>query len=222
MDRYITRVGSTLGDAIEDYNCDIGGATSGIDYEKQYNSLVNGITEITANQFNGDLDIILGVYPNVTTIGEKAFQFCSNLEEANFPVATTIGNYSFNTSGIKSAYFPNLKTISSGSFSNCPNLEIAYFHSATSVISGAFASSMNLKALVLGNDKVCYADSMMPMISIVNGAIMNGEGYIYVPRSIVDSYKSTAPWSGVANQFRALEDYTVDGTTTGMLDESKI
>ena len=29
-------------------------------------------------------------------------------------------------------------------------------------------------------------------------------------------------WSTYAAQFRALEDYTVDGTTTGELDETKI
>jgi hypothetical protein len=29
-------------------------------------------------------------------------------------------------------------------------------------------------------------------------------------------------WTTFSAQFRALEDYTVDGTTTGELDESKI
>ena len=52
--------------------------------------------------------------------------------------------------------------------------------------------------------------------------IASGTGYIYVPRALVDSYKAASNWSTYANQFRALEDYTVDGTTTGALDESKI
>ena len=50
----------------------------------------------------------------------------------------------------------------------------------------------------------------------------NKTGYIYVPRALVDSYKSATNWSTYASQFRALEDYTVDGTIMGELDESKI
>lgn len=39
---------------------------------------------------------------------------------------------------------------------------------------------------------------------------------------LVDTYKADTNWSTYAAQFRALEDYTVDGTITGELDESKI
>lgn len=48
------------------------------------------------------------------------------------------------------------------------------------------------------------------------------DGYIYVPRNMVNTLKSTTNWSTYADQIRALEDYTIDGTTTGDLDESKI
>lgn len=40
--------------------------------------------------------------------------------------------------------------------------------------------------------------------------------------ALVDSYKAATNWSTYADQIRALEDYTVDGTTTGALDETKI
>lgn len=46
--------------------------------------------------------------------------------------------------------------------------------------------------------------------------------YIYVPSTMVDTLKSATNWSEYADQIRALEDYTIDGTTTGELDESKI
>lgn len=48
------------------------------------------------------------------------------------------------------------------------------------------------------------------------------DGYIYVPSSMVDTLKAADGWSDYADQIRALEDHTVDGTTTGELDESKI
>ena len=52
--------------------------------------------------------------------------------------------------------------------------------------------------------------------------IASGTGYIYVPASLSASYKTAGNWTAFSNQFRALEDYTVDGTVTGDLDESKI
>ena len=52
--------------------------------------------------------------------------------------------------------------------------------------------------------------------------IESGTGYIYVPKALIEDYKVTTNWSVYASQFRALEDYTVDGTTTGELDETKI
>ena len=48
------------------------------------------------------------------------------------------------------------------------------------------------------------------------------DGFIYVPRNMVDTLKSATNWSTYASQIRALEDYTIDGTTTGELDESKV
>ena len=46
--------------------------------------------------------------------------------------------------------------------------------------------------------------------------------YIYVPREMYSTIVSATNWSTYASQIRALEDYTVDGTTTGDLDETKI
>ena len=46
--------------------------------------------------------------------------------------------------------------------------------------------------------------------------------YIYVPRALVNDYKAATTWAQYADKFRALEDYTVDGTTTGELDTTKI
>jgi hypothetical protein len=45
---------------------------------------------------------------------------------------------------------------------------------------------------------------------------------IYVPSVLVDSYKAYTNWSAIAVNIHALEDYTVDGTITGELDEAKI
>ena len=44
-----------------------------------------------------------------------------------------------------------------------------------------------------------------------------------MPRALIEEYKADANWSSFELiQFRALEDYTVDGTIMGELDETKI
>ena len=47
------------------------------------------------------------------------------------------------------------------------------------------------------------------------------DGYIYVPRNMIETLSSATNWSTYATQFRALEDYTKDGTTTGEFDDEK-
>lgn len=45
------------------------------------------------------------------------------------------------------------------------------------------------------------------------------QGYIYVPRSVIESLRSGTNWGQF--KFRVLEDYTVDGTTSGEFDTVK-
>ena len=47
------------------------------------------------------------------------------------------------------------------------------------------------------------------------------DGYIYVPRDMVEILSSATNWSNYASQFRVLEDYTKDGTTTCEFDDEK-
>ena len=82
-----------------------------------------------------------------------------------------------------------------------------------------FANMNGLKALLLRNESLC---SLSNTNAFSNSTVKTGTGYIYVPATLVDSYKAATNWSTYASQFRALEDYTVDGTITGELDESKI
>lgn len=132
----------------------------------------------------------------VTSIGYRAFSDCSSLISAKFVSATSIGNYAFDS---------------------CSKLEKADFGSVASIGTSVFASCAALIALILRKNALCTIAS-----DLYGTAIENGNGYIYVPAALVDSYKEASKWSTYATQFRALEDYTVDGTLTGELDETKI
>ena len=143
-------------------------------------------------------------HDGITKIGIYGLSGCNNLTTANFPAVTSIDNYAF-------AYCSNLTTV-----------DLA---AATSMGDGGsytyvFYQCPNLSALILRKtDAVCTLSSTN---SFDSTKIKSGTGYIYVPSALVDSYKAAAKWSTFANQFRALEDYTVDGTTTGELDPTKI
>ena len=80
----------------------------------------------------------------------------------------------------------------------------------------------SLTTLVIRASNMVAAGNDALSAMLKNTPIANGKGYIYVPASLVEAYKSAENWSSVAASFRALEDYTVDGTVTGELAESKI
>ena len=84
----------------------------------------------------------------------------------------------------------------------------------------AFNSCFSLHTLAIRKDDTVCA--LTGQYSLYGSKIENGTGYIYVPSALVDTYKAATNWSNFASQFRALEDYTVDGTTTGELDLAKM
>jgi hypothetical protein len=119
------------------------------------------------------------------------------LEEFNDDIITKVSNLGFRENkGLKYVNLPHCKTIGANAF-----------------------ESTSLKMLILSSETMCTLSNTSAFNST---PIKSGTGYIYVPRALVDTYKTATNWSTYANQFRALEDYTVDGTVTGELDESKI
>ena len=160
-------------------------------------------------------------FPVATSIGGSAFRNCSSLTSVDFPVATSIEQYAFNgCSSLTSVDFPVATSIGSNAFSGCSSLTSVDFPVATSIGGSAFGGCSNLTSLILRkSDAIC---TLANINAFTSTPIKSGTGYIYVPRALVDTYKAATNWSTYAAQFRALEDYTVDGTITGALDSSKI
>ena len=157
----------------------------------------------------------------VTKIASYAFYNCSSLTSADFTAATRIGESAFvSCSSLTSANFPAATSIGDYAFSGCSNLTSADFPAATSIGVTAFFRCSNLTSLILrATTQVCTLSNTN---AFNNTPIKSGTGYIYVPAALVDSYKTATNWTTYANQFRALESYTVDGTTTGELDPTKV
>lgn len=187
--------------------------------------------------------------PNVTTIGSYAFYQCYKLPELSAPNLTTMGTYAFGGNAtyqmaFKSVYLPKCtavansaltyfknvtklvlpecESIGNSSCTNWTNLAYVDLPKCTSIANYGLRNNGKLATLILRSETMCTLSNY----ALNSSLIFNGKGYVYVPSALIASYQAATNWKTVygknANAFRALEDYTVDGTLTGELDPNKI
>ena len=185
----------------------------------------SNVTNVGTNALDGCAGLKKIDLPSAVTAGERAFSGSkSNLTVLNLPELTTIPGYAFFDtfryfwSTIR-LDFPKVTTVSPYAFQNIAGMHgpmsIIRFRSKGSFNGFAFVSAGGVLHLVLDSGEMCIlGDDPTGFSTTVD--------YIYVPRALVDSYKVATNWSSYASKFRALEDYTVDGTISGDLDETKI
>lgn len=157
--------------------------------------------------------------PLLNQVGERMFRGCTSLKSIDLPnVTSSTGYLAFEgCRALRSLKIPNATEIGPYSLQACTSLTKLDLPSVKKIYAGGLQSP-NLVALILRYNSVVKLDNT----NAFSGKIVDGTGYIYVPRALIEDYKVAANWSTYASQFRVLEDYTVDGTTTGELDESKI
>lgn len=156
----------------------------------------------------------------VIVIRGSSLRDCEALVEVNMPnLERTDGTYSMTSCvSLESIVLPKCTTFGDHTFRSCEKLKFVDLPVANKFGRYVFYGTA-LEALILRADEVATLNSSDALQS---SPVEAGTGYIYVPSALVDSYKAATNWSAYAAQFRALEDYTVDGTVTGALDESKI
>lgn len=176
-------------------------------------------TEIGNQAFRYCYNLMNPYLPSVTTIGEQAFWYCpiESIDDSNFPSLTTIGNKAFEyCSEIRKVEHSLISTIGESVFTACTKLEEVDLKATVSIGNSAFKTAKNLKILILRSNTVCE------LLGTTTNTFYSTP-YLYVPSALVESYKTATNWSDFPTGYiRALEEYTVDGTTTGKLDYSKI
>jgi hypothetical protein len=224
----VTRKEQFLQKAIEGGS---GGGTGGGGDESTLTKLIEGTvpvhlvnnqaTTVGASAFRECPNLVSVDLPAVTSIGTSAFQKCPSLTTANFPAATSISSSAFQyCNALITLAFPAVTRVEGYAFRQCALLTTLDFHVANNIYDYAFYDSAKFAALILRNQS--QVSTLAGTHAFSGTPIESGTGYIYVPRALVDSYKAATNWSTYAAQFRALEDYTVDGTVTGALDPNKI
>ena len=206
------------------------------------NSAFNGCTalkrvsipkasSLSNSVFRGCSELTEVFAPNVETCYGWAFCQSPKLSDVYMPKLTMTDRESFKRTGLTKQCFPCLTTVGIGSFGTCANLTFMDLPVCTYIGSGAFSQSSNFATLILRSETMCTLANEDAFLAGWPGGytdIKDGTGYIYVPRALLSDddaakdYRRATNWSAYAAQFRALEDYTVDGTITGELDETKI
>lgn len=209
-------IDAPLVQSVEEYTCYQCGSLQEIDFSQ--------ITSVGAYAFYKCTSLREIDFPKATSVAGNTFNGCSSVNNVNLPslINVSSGSYAFrDMTSLKSIKLPSLQTLGSYDFQGCTNLALVDLPKVTAISSSCFFNCSRLETLILRK-----TDSISTLLN--TGAFQNtliksgGTGYIYVPSALIDTYKSATNWSTYADQFRALEDYTVDGTITGELDESKI
>ena len=180
----------------------------------------NGVTLIKSLCFSNNKSLTSVTFPNVVTIDLGVFESCSSLTSIDFPKATKIYGSAFRECSslatinlpnvisvdafafyqcprITSVVLPKCKTLANNCFSYCNSLETVILPNLSSFGgNSAFSYSVKLETLVIGGKKVVPNKGS----SLFEGTkIASNNGYIYVPYSLVNEYKSATNWSAYAS-----------------------
>lgn len=167
----------------------------------------NNVKSVGTQVFRGCANLVSISFPNATSISSSAFYDCPSLVSIDIPKATSLSSRSFELcSSLKSAYLPNVASLSSYVFQDCPSLErVEFLKKLNNITTGTFNRCSKLDCLILrDSSRVCPLNNVNALAAT---PIESGNGYVYVPASLVDNYKSATNWAVYADQIRAIEDY---------------
>lgn len=179
------------------------------------------------------------IIPNdIKIIYQSAFQNCTSLKTINLPDSITTFNQSifYNCQNLTNIHLPDSLAgkLDSRCFYQCYKLsDITIPMGITSIGYGCFEYCRVLtKVNVLGNivsiDGFCFDDCQklvtfvmsnitqvptMTGVNVFNNTLISkGTGYIYVPDTMVDSFKSATNWSSFADQIKPISEYVEEGS----------
>ena len=187
-------------------------------------NLDNSASFVASNAFLNNNTIQTVNLPYVTSVGNSAFRNCTSLNQVNLPVCSHIGSNAFyNCKLLNQVNFPVCSYIGSSVFFNCYSLSQASLPLCEYIGSGAFRTcslqSLSLPVCSYIGGLAFYGCSSLSIITIGYSGICSlgdartfettqitsSTGSIYVPASLVDSYKSANYWSYFSTQIFPIE-----------------
>lgn len=196
--------------------------------------LPSGLINIEGNAFYNCTNLALTELPNsLVSIGDYAFEYCSNLALTKLPNSLiSIGELAFDScTKLALTELPdNLTSISYGAFSYCPNITFKELPTSITIINSCVfqgcegLTKLSLKGNITNINQSAFDGCtglgafVLPNVTSTptlgrnvfkNTPIASGTGYIYVPDTLVDSFKSATNWSVYADQIKPISELEV-------------
>lgn len=169
-------------------------------------------------------------FPKCETLSYGAFANCQNIKEINFPNCTLVDSSAFQSCyNLTKISLPSCLEIGTSAFQYCSSLTEINLLKCTSLQSGAFLGCRNLKKIIipilsipyagfyhcnnlislylLASQVVQYYDAFRSTPISNYSTIAGRQGSIFVPASLINSYKTTSYWSAYADKIFTIEDY---------------
>ncbi|MBR2739824.1 MAG: leucine-rich repeat domain-containing protein [Oscillospiraceae bacterium] len=148
----------------------------------------------------------------VTSIGQYSFASCKNMTKfvANGAI-TTLGTYTFvgasadHKMTMTECHMPNLGTSialnlnwgSTTAANACQQLEVVDIGKAKSIAANTFANCYRLSTLIMRRTSVTTCANVSAFLNTPLRGYSSRTATIYVPESLIDSYKAASVWSTI-------------------------
>ena len=141
---------------------------------------------------------IINLDNSASFVASSAFMNNTTIQTVNLPYATIVRNYAFfNCSSLSQISLPMCEFLGENAFYNCTLLTQMSLPVCSYISSGTFYRCRLLSIITIGYSGI----RSLTTSDAFNGAqITSSTGSIYVPASLVDSYKSASNWSYFSTQ----------------------
>ena len=155
----------------------------------------NNCTRIGSSAFYTCTALKTILFSKCTQIFNNAFENCSSLTTVGFSECNEIRNSAFkNCSRLTNLTFPKCTNIYANAFQSCTALTSASFPKCMQIYANAFQGCRSLSYLYL--NQVTRVPNLVSVDAFDNTPLSaGGRGTIYVPNSLLASFKTTRNWS---------------------------
>lgn len=162
-------------------------------------------TKISASAFGSCIKLVTINAPQCVSMESSAFYYCKSLGSVDFPNCTSIGANAFRDCySLSAVSFSSCTSIGASAFQNCSSLASVSFPVCTSIGNYVFQGCSSLTSLYLLNSVVATAGTtVFTHTPMETSFILGYYGSIFVPASLVDSYKSATNWASVSDRITA-------------------
>lgn len=142
-------------------------------------------------------------FPNCISISISAFQYCYLLQHISFPVCQSIGWGAFtHCDHLKSIVFPKASHINTEAFLGCDRLKSVFLPACRYIDGRAFNGCSVLINVTIDSSSVATLYNVTAFEDTPIAYKLGG--YIYVPASLVNTYKSATNWATYADVIVAI------------------